>query len=99
MKRLTLIALIGLSLAAVKPVGAQQKLNGAAIQNQGPTQKKLKVPKSGVIELDTIRIEGRIYEPEVLFILDQPSIDLMTIKEKREHDFLRNLEAPLRDMR
>ncbi len=49
------------------------------------------------IVLDTLRIEGYIYEPEVLFILEKPSIELITLEEKKQHDFLKDYDKPLMD--
>ena len=48
-----------------------------------------------VLELETLRIEGNIYEPQVLFILEKPSIELITIEEKKHHDFLKDFDKPL----
>ena len=45
-----------------------------------------------VVELETLKIVGKIYEPQVLFILEQPAIDLITIEEAKRHDFLKNIE-------
>lgn len=51
------------------------------------------------IELDTLKIEGKIYEPQVLFVLEKPSLDLITIEVDNSHNFLEDLEAPLKDLR
>ncbi|MCB0307897.1 MAG: hypothetical protein KDD48_00880 [Bdellovibrionales bacterium] len=36
----------------------------------------LKIPSKGMIELDTIKIIGKIQEPTLLYILDQPELDI-----------------------
>lgn len=65
-------------------------------QLQAPTAKNASQSRSS-IELETLRIKGFIYEPEVLIILEQPSIDLITIEEQKRHDFLEDFDKPLKD--
>ncbi len=57
-----------------------------------PAQKQ---SKENVLELETLRIEGYIYEPQILFILEKPSLDLISTEERKRHDFLKNIEKPL----
>lgn len=54
-----------------------------------------KQPTKQTIELETLRIKGNIYEPQVLYILEQPSIDLITTEEKKRHDFLDGINKTL----
>jgi len=54
--------------------------------------------KPRIIELETLKIQGTIYEPQVLLILEQPSVDWLSTEEGKRHDFLKNLEKPLQEL-
>ena len=62
---------------------------------QAQTKKPEKKQKQNVLELETLRIEGYIYEPQILFILEKPSIELISAEETKRHDFLKNIDKPL----
>ena len=47
------------------------------------------------IELEALKIEGTIFEPQVLTILERPSIELITIGDEAGHNFLKDIEKPI----
>ncbi len=59
------------------------------------------IPTDKLIELDTITIEGELFEPDVLFILEEPKIQKHYKEEREQHDFLLDikdiLDVPLED--
>ena len=71
-------------------------LSNQAIAQQAAPPPPAVAPKA--IELETLRIKGYIYEPQVLLILERPNIELITIEEKKRHDFLENFDQPLLEM-
>lgn len=48
-----------------------------------------------IIEMETIEIKGKIQEPTLLYILDQPSFEIETYEETM--DFLKKISEPVEE--